>query len=633
MRLLETDMVNFMPYKTATIPMDKQGLVLIEGEHVDRGGSNRSGKSSIFEGVVWGLFGQTLRGLTGNEVVIDRGKGKGTSVANTFLVDDKLYRVIRYRKHPKFKNSLLLKVQTKNGKWKDKTEKSIKDTQAKIDKLIGYTYVSFINSTMFGQGITKFFTSATDKEKKDILEKLLGLDRYGLAFQIAKKKKAEFDSTIVTKQTKLESLVSKLEETKPRLKEYRKLESSFEGDVHKTVSKLREKVKAVNKPTGIKRAEKALLRAQKEVREQASTVKNSDKLEKRMLSVIEDVNSAGSGLAILEESLKRVSTSKKKKGNLVDTNCPMCEKLFTDKDNKKLLKHINKNARKIKDDIQVAKKKYDELVSKKKTIASKIKKLRRAEHDLQEASVEVAEIQFKVSGLEKDRKLYDKTVGDLKSRIKEAENQKNPYNKLVTKEKKKAKTLRTKRDTLQSKLASMYTEAEYYDFWEKGFGRQGLPSFILDSVMPILNRKANKYLNEITDGQINVDISTQTTLKSGKVKDKFDVSIINRDGSNLYKGSSGGEKRVIDIAILLALHSLVRERSQNPVNIVFLDEIFDTLSSPWTESVMEAVRKEQESSETSTFVISHNETIQAFFDKRLMVIKENDYSRVEIPNV
>lgn len=627
MRLLETDMVNFMSYKTATIPMDKQGLVLIEGEHVDRGGSNRSGKSSIFEGVAWGLFGQTLRGLTGNEVVIDNGKGKGTMVSNTFLADDKLYKVIRYRKHPKFKNSLLLKVQTKNGKWKDKTEKSVKDTQSKIDKLIGYTYVSFINSTMFGQGITKFFTSATDKEKKDILEKLLGLDRYGLAFQIAKKKKTEFENIISTKQTKLGGLISKLAETRSRLKEYRKLESSFVDDIAETVSKLREKVKAVNKPSGIQKARTRLLKAEKDVVERSSKLKKQYKLNDKMDALRTKSDEASLKLHSVENDIDKLKYSKEDKTKLVGIECPTCEREFTKKDNKKFLSQVKKKEVELSKTLVPMRKVVKGFVAKIEKLSKKIENLRKLEQGLQKSEKKVAIIKTKLVHLKKDKELYDKIIADLKSRIKEAKNQKNPYNKLVVKEQKKTKTLRTKRDNLQSKLTSMYTEAEYYDFWEKGFGRQGLPSFILDSVMPILNRKANKYLNEITDGQINVDISTQTTLKSGKVKDKFDVSIINRDGSNLYKGSSGGEKRVIDIAILLALHSLVRQRSQNPVNIVFFDEVFDTLDKIWATEVASALSRID--SVSTTFVISHNEDVARMFNKRLKVIKENGYSRLE----
>ena len=57
---------NFMSFENSFIELDKSGFTLISGENnctEDNSKSNGSGKSSIIEGIIWSLTGETLRGV------------------------------------------------------------------------------------------------------------------------------------------------------------------------------------------------------------------------------------------------------------------------------------------------------------------------------------------------------------------------------------------------------------------------------------------------------------------------------------------------------------------------------------------------------------------------------------------
>ena len=62
---------NFLSLVDAEIPLENLGLVLIDGEnHCNFGAdSNGSGKSSIFEAILWVLYEETVRGFSKDEVI------------------------------------------------------------------------------------------------------------------------------------------------------------------------------------------------------------------------------------------------------------------------------------------------------------------------------------------------------------------------------------------------------------------------------------------------------------------------------------------------------------------------------------------------------------------------------------
>ena len=176
---------DFLSYQVLDLDLADLGLCLIEGQNQDTGGSNGSGKSSIFEAVVWCLFGKTTKGVAADEVI--RHDVVGTPVIGETCVcveidhEGEKFEIYRHRKHHKHSNKVLL-----FAGGKDRTSSTDAATQKIINKLLRLDYKSFISSVMYPQK-TSNFVELTDSERKEIFSKLIGTERFSEAQNRAKR--------------------------------------------------------------------------------------------------------------------------------------------------------------------------------------------------------------------------------------------------------------------------------------------------------------------------------------------------------------------------------------------------------------------------------------------------------------
>lgn len=133
-------------------------------------GSNGAGKSSLLDSITWALFGQARKR---DEAVINL-QSAAADVAFTFSYEDHLYRILR--RLPRGKN-MLLEFQLKNGEdWKVLTERTSRETQARIEQTLRLDYETFTNAAFFLQGKADQFTQQTAGRRKEVLSSILGLE-------------------------------------------------------------------------------------------------------------------------------------------------------------------------------------------------------------------------------------------------------------------------------------------------------------------------------------------------------------------------------------------------------------------------------------------------------------------------
>jgi DNA repair exonuclease SbcCD ATPase subunit len=147
---------------------DEPGLYLLRGENVDHAelDGNAVGKTSLWDGLFWCLYGITVRGVKAANVI-----SWGEKTAKVSVVADG--RTVCRKQSP---NSLTIDGQTA--------------TQAQVDDLIGMSADEFTSAVLHGQFAQSFFDlSAADK--LSVLTDVLGLE----SWQAASKKA----SAVVTK--------------------------------------------------------------------------------------------------------------------------------------------------------------------------------------------------------------------------------------------------------------------------------------------------------------------------------------------------------------------------------------------------------------------------------------------------
>ncbi len=135
-------------------------------------GQNGAGKSSLLDAITWTLFGEA-RGKSG-DIINLHPEVKGAEVIFTFRHEENTYRVQRML--PRNKNTILEFWIQNNEEWRPLTEKTTRDTQARIEQTLRLDYETFVNASFFLQGKADQFTQQNAGKRKDVLSNILGLE-------------------------------------------------------------------------------------------------------------------------------------------------------------------------------------------------------------------------------------------------------------------------------------------------------------------------------------------------------------------------------------------------------------------------------------------------------------------------
>ena len=175
-------------------------------------GKNGHGKSALLDALTWALWGQA-RKLMGNAKA-DHGLLRlgqtQMMVCLDFECNGQQYRIRREFMQTYGKPVTVLDfglLDQTNDRFISLTEKTIRDTQAKIEHMLHLTFDAFINSAFLRQGQSNEFSKKSAKERKEVLATILGLDRYETIRRLASeriKQSNTYKLHLTTLNTKLE---------------------------------------------------------------------------------------------------------------------------------------------------------------------------------------------------------------------------------------------------------------------------------------------------------------------------------------------------------------------------------------------------------------------------------------------
>lgn len=137
-------------------------------------GHNGAGKSSLLDAVTWSLFGEA-RGKS-SEVINLNQDVKAAEVALTFQHEGNTYRV--QRTLPRNKSTVLEFQVRAEDAWRPLTEKTTRETQARIIQTLRLDYETFVNASFFLQGKADQFTQQNATRRKEVLSNILGLEAW-----------------------------------------------------------------------------------------------------------------------------------------------------------------------------------------------------------------------------------------------------------------------------------------------------------------------------------------------------------------------------------------------------------------------------------------------------------------------
>jgi len=607
-----------MAYPEFELELDERGLVLIKGNNLasDKFKSNGAAKTTLIESIVYAIYDTTTKGLKADEI-INRQAGKGTAVILEGYKGEDHYRIERYRKHSKHKNKVRLIV---NGH--EETASSVKETNKKIEQLVGIDYLTFNNSILFSQSnALGRFSTASDAEKKVILENLINLAVYSNAQSVAKERVKQKEQEMETKRREEEKLNWELSQVDQLEQQDKQRYESTKQAIEQEEQNFEQMKQAMNDhiqnnqhnvTNWINESEKL-----KEQQEQlSSNIENP--YTAQLNDITQSINENKAEQQRLTYQQNDIVTKYKKLG-LQDT-CPVCGNELDTTHRDKEQAALKQQLAQVLTQLNPLKTQLEQLQAQHDNIYSQYAEVKRQQDN---ALAVHREFSTKINQIASLQQQYSNKLESYKSNLSAITNTLNRLKSFPEPAPRDADRLAIKEkiNGCKTQILALQKERNILEDAVKIYSNAGVKSHVLDLVTPFLNERANKYLNILAGPGMELTFSTQTRKKDGEMTEKFDVQLTNTVGGESYKANSEGEKKRADLAIAQALQDLVISRAASSFNLVMYDEVFDALDDVGAENVISMLREKQKEI-GSIFVITHNSTLKDLFESTITVTKD-----------
>lgn len=573
---------NFLSYGNAETKFEfSEGLFLVTAK-------NGGGKSSLLlDGLSFNLYGKAYRRVKLEEL-INRKNKKGLYTESCFVIDEKdEYRIVRTLAPQKlfiYKNGSDKAMESASSKALDQEE---------IVKILGLEYDLFKLVIALATNSNEQFLSLGLPKKREVMESIFSIKVFGEMLQKARKKinSIETDRTIYSSNIKnLESFIVSL----------KKQITDTENSIKDFDQKKEEELVALN-------AKKESLLIQ--ISEINSAVET---LEEKIKEIKLDETDYSTKQINLNTAIKTDENSIKEKKSQIKfldkgDVCPLCSNEITEEHKQKELLKLNSSITDLEKKIEGNKKK---LVS----ITEKVSEQKKTKLLFDTSKNDLSMAKMKVSN-------FQRTISDIETQIKSVSSRELNLDVSSIKDDYEKKVETYKNDSKE--LTRLNKEHFNYKIVSKMLAEDGIKSFFFKMLVPILNAKINEYLNLF---DLPVNISFDETMKDT-------ISAIGTNEKDIsYMAFSEGEKKRIDIAILLSFIGVTKSISNWNCNILVFDEILDSATDiDGLEKLLTSIKEiSTNDPKLCSYVISHRDAFQDIYTGIVRIHKVGGFSKIEI---
>lgn len=538
-------------------------------------GATGEGKTTILSALVWGAYGKNLKGKSDvNTWEKYRPKNyNGTKVEIYFGKDGKTHKITRCLKY---------KGEVNGAKGKDRliyeidavevSEKNRGGIQALINADLGMSYSLFMNSILFGQGMKRLIQESSS-DQKDLFEEIFELEYISKARDIAKGYYTEALREYNEISQKYSSSKEKKQSIQRMLDDLKKQANHVKNDLSSRVKVLEKKL--------------SLLAKAKKENELKETVTYKNRIEQRIQEARDNQ----------KELLNKINDAKKKTRVSLEEFIGVIIKLLKRGDIKNSLKRLME-VKKAFGDIERLQDKYSKLADKISNYRDKLEELRDQEYEANKVQRDIDSTHVEIKKL-----LSEKRAGVNLG--------------LIKKYKTQLSTISDKLQSIESEMEEKRAKVDNYKWvMDDPLGNRGIKAFLFESSLDILNETLESY-SEVLGFSILFYVDIQG------VKKDFNTQII-MDGIEVsYEELSGGQKTLVNIAMAFAMNEVMTKAKG--INIAFLDEVFENLSSEYVDLVIGLIRKIYK--DKTLYLISHQESLPIPNARVLTVTRERGLSQ------
>jgi len=549
---------NFMSFDKQEFVFDSNNLVLVIGNVNDSDSSNGAGKSALFEALVWCLYGKTIRDIGVNKVI--RSGASYCNVRVEFLVvngnTSEVYVIERRRTNTSGK----VRISCGNV---DLTGSSMAETDRKISDVLGMSFELFVNTVFYGQGLQYRFIQETDRGKKEVLEEILNLSWIDGIVKKLRELKNIYDMMSSTNKISMAKLEAEL-------KANRELISRFSVDESNK--------QLFNKLVG---------RRDALVEEIGNRKRDCEEYNKMTESLLTKISSVRAKLTEENQRLRELNNDKSKFAGDELVTCPLCfSDVSSDEAKSKVFDEYDRRILELVAQIDIDKSTYGSLSSDYEILLRDVSAL---DSRILELEGELDSVRSQLFKAEAELREADVVI-EMNGKIAN-----------LSSEFDKCKIIEKKIDDILSII----------EFWHKAFNVTGIRVWIIEKILPYLNDRLNHYLD-----LFDTEFDLMFTL--GEEGERIHSSVMRDNIEMDYGQLSGGEKRRLDVAVLLALGDLFQVRFQHSVSIRVFDEVCENLDSSGIESLM--IILAEKSRDSGVYVISHSQDMPDF--SKVVVVKK-----------
>ena len=538
-------------------------------------GATGEGKTTILSALVWGAYGKNLKGKSDvNTWEKYRPKNyNGTKVEIYFGKDGKTHKITRCLKYKgevngaKGKDRLIYEIDAVEVSEKNKGE-----IQALINADLGMSYSLFMNSILFGQGMKRLIQESSSY-KKDLFEEIFELEYISKARDIAKGYYTEALREYNEISQKYSSSKEKKQSIQRMLDDLKKQANHVKNDLSSRVKVLEKKL--------------SLLAKAKKENELKETVTYKNRIEQRIQEARDNQ----------KELLNKINDAKKKTRVSLEEFIGVIIKLLKRGDIKNSLKRLME-VKKAFGDIERLQDKCSKLADKISNYRDKLEELRDQEYEANKVQRDIDLTHVEIKKL-----LSEKRAGVNLG--------------LIKKYKTQLSTISDKLQSIESEMEEKRAKVDNYKWViDDPLGNRGIKAFLFESSLDILNETLESY-SEVLGFSILFYVDIQG------VKKDFNTQII-MDGIEVsYEELSGGQKTLVNIAMAFAMNEVMTKAKG--INIAFLDEVFENLSSEYVDLVIGLIRKIYK--DKTLYLISHHESLPIPNARVLTVTRERGLSQ------
>ncbi|KKN90069.1 hypothetical protein LCGC14_0231820 [marine sediment metagenome] len=569
---------------------------------------HNSGKSTIWDGLFWIIYGKTLRNLKAGDVCTWGVKGR--CAGHLFFERSGEEHVLIRTWNP---NNLELDGETVD--------------QQVVEDLIGLNSESFQHSIITGQFSPMFF------DLKPAQKLSLFSDMFELDFWLDKSQEAtQWTTEIAGKISSCESDIATLEGnitlTETNLENYYDSNEGYLKTERERVKVLKNVLKDHKNKLEEKKGKGCS--HNKEMKTVEDDLAEFDLAVKEVQDNLDEENTSR---GFVEQKITRLETkidaSRKewKKLDGVGNTCPHCGQKVSAKHLRDEKKRIESEGNKLKD-------KLSDENEDLEHIQKQLKELKEEKKDLQNDRMKVDN---KIRELILEKRTYENELNNLSEKVDDAQEdldqvleEKNPHKDLIATAEEQLIGFEKELELLVLHLDDLLTKHECNKYWIKGFKEVRL--FMIEEALNQLEVEVSNSLMQLGLHNWEIAFDVERETKSGSITKGFTVFIKSPYNEDLvpWEAWSGGESQRLRLAGTMGLANLILGKSGIKSNIEVFDEPTQHLNPEGVEDLLELLQSRAEELKRQVWVVEHHSLDYGGFQQVIRVTKTVEGSSIEI---